>query len=299
MSKISFRGIMPALITPIDARGRVLVKTVERLVEEQLAAGVDGFYVTGGTGEGVLLSMEQRREMVEAVIAANRHRGKVIVQVGAFHFEDVLTLTRHATDAGAEGVSSVLPSLYFNYSMEETEEYYKRIAGETSLPLILYAQVGAAFPNVNALLEKLLVVPNIIGVKDTRGNYYQMWQLKQLAGGDINVINGPDESLICGLTMGADGGIGTTYNVMPERFTRLYQAFQKGDISKAREEQTGINHMIGLIIKHGKGYTIRAVKEILRLKGHETGVSLAPAREMTEEERKELRLALESVGYFS
>ena len=82
MSKICFQGILPALITPLDASGRVMVKSVERLVEEQLAAGVNGFYVTGGTGEGVLLSTEQRRAMVEAVIAANRHRGKVIVQVG-------------------------------------------------------------------------------------------------------------------------------------------------------------------------------------------------------------------------
>ncbi len=104
MSKIQFTGIMPAMITPVGADGHILKGTVKALVEAQLAAGVTGFYTTGSTGEGVLLSRQQRREMVEAAVEANAGRGKVIAQVGAISQAESVELAKDAAAIGVDGI---------------------------------------------------------------------------------------------------------------------------------------------------------------------------------------------------
>ena len=298
MSKIQFTGIMPAMITPVGADGHILKGTVKALVEAQLSAGVTGFYTTGSTGEGVLLSRQQRREMVEAAVEANAGRGKVIAQVGAISQAESVELAKDAAAIGVDGISSIVPTLYFKYNFNEVADYYRKIAeAAPSVPLLLYAQPNGVAADVNRLVEELIAVPNIIGAKDTRANYYQMWRLKQLNGGDINIINGPDEMLICGLCMGADGGIGSTYNLMPERYVRLFNAFRAGDLAAARAEQTAINRIIEVALNHGNGYVIRTIKTSLRLSGYDTGVEIAPAREMTEDEVAAFKRDMLAVGY--
>lgn len=297
MSNIRFTGIMPAMITPIDANGKVIEDCVKRMVEDQLAAGCTGYYVTGGTGEGVMLSKEQRFAMVEAVVKANAGRGKVIVHTGSINAEEGIELTRQATAVGADGISSVLPNIYFSYGYKEIVNYYKRMADNTDLPLILYANHTANGVDANKLIAELLQVENIIGAKDTRANYYQMWKLKQVNGGDINVINGPDEMLLCGLAMGADGGIGSTYNVMPEKFVRLFNAFKAGNIAAAQAEQTAINRIIQGLIENSNGYVIRGVKAALALRGYNVGVACAPSSDFTADELKVFADNMRMTGY--
>ena len=150
--------------------------------------------------------------------------------------------------------------------------------------------------DVNGIIDRLLAVPNIIGAKDTRANYYKMWQLKQLNGGNVNVINGPDESLICGLMMGADGGIGSTYNVMPRWFSDLYKAFRAGKIDEARAIQTKINYGIQALLALGRGNTIRSVKAALTLQGFDMGPAVYPAAHCSADEMKYIKKELKKVG---
>ena len=111
MSKIKFTGIMPALLTPLDKDGKVIKSAVKDMVDYMIAANVDGFYAVGGTGEGVLLTLEQRKMMAQAAIEAAAGRAKVIVHTGAINCDEVMELTRFATAAGADGISSVPPSI--------------------------------------------------------------------------------------------------------------------------------------------------------------------------------------------
>lgn len=97
--------------------------------------------------------------------------------------------------------------------------------------------------DVCGLMEKLIHVPHIIGAKYTMPDYYLMHRLSELNGGDINIINGPDETLLCGLIMGADGGIGTTYNLIPDYYVHIYDAYKAGDIEEAK---SGSSKPIGL-----------------------------------------------------
>lgn len=297
MSKIKFTGIMPALVTPLDNAGKVKVEVVKQLVDYQLKKGVHGFYVLGGTGEGVLLTLEQRQAMAEAAVCANAGRGKVIIHTGSIHGRETLELTRHAQAIGADGVSSVLPSLYFGYTFEEIVGFYKDMAANTDLPILLYATNNGNGLDVNQMVAELLKVENIVGVKDTRANYFKMWELKQLNGGDVNVINGPDESLLCGLTMGADGGIGSTYNLMPELFVELFAAFKQGDIKQAQAVQCRLNRVIGVLIRWSEGNIIRPIKESLRLSGFGVGAAAYPAQEYSREKLARFKAEMEAAGY--
>ena len=297
MSKIQFTGIMPALITPLDAAGKVKKAVVKTLVDRYLDAGVDGFYSVGGTGEGVLLTIDQRKAMAEAAIEANAGRGKVIVHTGAINSLEVLELTRFATAAGADGISSIMPSIYFKYNFKETLRFYSDIAKNTDLPILIYANHTGAGINMNELMAELLKIDNICGAKDTRSSNFAMWQLKQLNGGDINVINGPDEALLCGLCMGADGGIGATYGVMPELFVGIYRAYKAGDIAKAQQLQYQANKVIKVLLDFAEGSVVKPVKELLRINGIDAGYDVYPADEYTPERTKALTEALKRAGY--
>ena len=277
--KIKFRGVMTALITPVDANGNVKKNVVAQLIEHNLKAGIKGFYVAGGTGEGAVLQTKQRRDVAEAAAAANKKRGKIIIQVGSIHAAEAIELTRHANEIGADAVSSILPSLYFGYNIDELCDYYKKICDNTDLPVFAYVNKIGVGTDANAMIDRLMKIKNFIGAKDTRANYFQLWQLKQLNNGNINVLNGPDESLLCGLAMGADGGIGTTYGFMPDRFVELYRRFKAGDIAGAQEMQAKINRVIAVFFKWADGNGIRPTKEIFKLMGFDAGGAMPPARE--------------------
>ncbi|MCQ2402276.1 MAG: dihydrodipicolinate synthase family protein [Lentisphaeria bacterium] len=299
MSKIKFSGIYSALPTPLAEDGTVNAEVAIRLMRDQLAQGVKGFYVAGGTGEGVLLHKEQRMAIAETAVEACRGRGQVIVHTGAINVEDALELTRHATAIGADAISSILPSIYFSCSTGEIVSYYKELSAATHLPLLIYANLNGAGGNILEIMTRLLAeTGNAIGVKDTRANYYEMWLLKQLNGGDINIINGPDESLLCGLSIGADAGIGTTYNIMPRWFVELFNRFRAGDMKGALELQSSINRVIKVLCDWSSECSIiSSVKEVLRLQGYDMPVMARPLRRFPPEKSAAFKAALEKAGY--
>ena len=132
--------------------------------------------------------------------------------------------------------------------------------------------------NFPRLMSRLIEIPNVIGVKFTIRDYFDLRKTKEVNGGDINLINGPDETLLCGLVMGADGGIGTTYNVMPEWFVKLYDAYRRGNLATAQAYQYKINHVIDALIRHSQFGAIRATKAALQLKGFDVGDACYPAK---------------------
>lgn len=291
-----FKGIMPALITPFDENGRVLKRTVAELCDYQLSAGVKGFYVCGATGEGPILRASTRMEMAETAMEAVAGRGVVIAHVGAPATADAVELVKHADKLGVDAVSSLAPSFFFKYSDDEIVEYYKRIASYTDKPVLVYATPLMTTPSVPALIGRLIGIENVVGVKFTIHNYYEMRRVRELNGGNINVINGPDETLLCGLVMGADGGIGSTYNVMPGWFAELYDRFTSGDVAGAAEVQYRINHVIEVILRYGGGSAVNSVKSILRLKGFDTGCTAFPAKTHSAAELAEIKAQVTALG---
>lgn len=279
---ILFRGILPALVSPVSEDGEVLVRETERLVKWQMSEGVNGFYICGSTGEGLLLKKETRKKLLEVVLDAVQGKVPAITHVGAIDLPTTLELAVHAREAGAAAVSSI-PPIYFQYGEKEVIEYYKQIAAAAEIPLVMYG-VGLANTKLTvSLVEELMKVENIIGIKWTYPDYYSMGLLKNINGGNINVINGPDEMLVCGLAIGADAGIGTTYNVMPGLFVKLYDAYRNGRVERAKTLQQTINRVITVLIQY---HAIASTKELLCHMGFEVGQCTKPLRRLTAEERE-------------
>lgn len=296
LSNIKFKGIFPAIVTPLTNDFKINKMAIKQMLDYNYENGADGFYICGSTGEGPVLTTSRRKKFAEAVIEYDKGRGAIINHVGAASFEDSLALAHHAADIGCDAVSSVVPNFYFKHNENEVVEYYKRLADAAGIPVIAYAQGLLGDIDVVSLMEKLMKVDNIIGVKFTLLNFYDMSRIKSLCNGDINVINGPDEMLICGLTMGADAGIGSTYNVMCREFKKLYNAFAQGNFEEARQQQFKINKVIEIIIKYG---VIRTVKHMLSYVDINAGDACLPAAALSDKEKENIKAELNSIGYFN
>ena len=296
MEKIRFRGIMPALYTPLDENENLITPTVARLMDYQYSRGVNGFYVGGATGEGPVIPAKTRIALCEAAMDANRGRGDIILHVGGPNFSDVKTLIAHANTAGVNGLSAMAPNAYFAHTDRELIEYYKRIASLTDKPVLIYVTPLMLGNNLRAVFEELISVENIIGLKFTQPNYYLLSLLKMINGGNINIINGPDETLLCGLSMGAEGGIGSTYNIMPERYAALYKAFTEGRMDDARAIQYSVNRVIRVLLEYrGEGALLNG-KMALRLMGFDVGECAFPMANYGKEEMDGLAAALREAG---
>ena len=278
MKNIRFTGVMPALVTPFDAEGRVKKNAVKSLMGWHMSTGMKGFYICGSTGEGPALMRSTRMEMAEVAVEAAKGRSVIIDHIGAPNILDTVALIKHATEIGVDAISSLAPTYSFKYNENELVDYYKLIADNTDKPVLVYATAAMGIGNFPRLMSRLIEIPNVIGVKFTIRDYFDLRKTKEVNGGDINLINGPDETLLCGLVMGADGGIGTTYNVMPEWFVTLYDAYRRGNLATAQAYQYKINHVIDALIRHSQFGAIRATKAALQLKGFDVGDACYPAK---------------------
>ena len=288
-----FSGIMPAMITPVDEDGNLLKSAAERVMQSEMQSEITGFYLNGGTGEGPVLPEKTRLEMAETAAACAGGKVKLINHIGAPDVQAAFRLAKPAGRAGFDAVSSVLPNFYFDYPVPRILDYFKRIADLSGLPVIVYAN-GLTHCDPVDFMAQAIRTEGVAGVKFTNYDYYAMHRICALNGGDINVLNGPDEMLICGLVMGCDGGIGTTYNIMPDWFCSLYDAYRSGRLEEARLYQFRINRVIEII--RAKGPSIPLVKEVFRMRGIECGYSVYPSRRYTEEEAAELKRLLSEAG---
>ncbi len=295
MSNKLFFGVMPALITPINDDGSIREEAARKLIESQIERGVNGFYICGSTGEGPVMSEESRMRMAEIVVDQVKGRVPVINHVGACDARSAVHLAQHAEKIGCDAISSVPPTFFYGHEENEIYNYYKALSDNCSLPLLVYATGMFKQADIVPMIDRLMGLKTVIGLKFTRFNYYEMHRIVELNCGDVNVINGPDEMLICGLTMGADAGIGSTYNVMPEEFVKLYNAFRSGDLVTAQAQQFKINHAIEIMLKHSLFPTL---KHMLTVQGFDVGLPVFPTKRFTPEEEKALMDDLNAIRFF-
>lgn len=291
MEQKSLSGVLPAIVTPLDERGAFRADAFERLVARLYAAGVHGLYVAGQTGEGLLFSVEQRKRVAEAAVALTPKGRHVVIHVGAHRTEDAVELARHAARTGAQAVSSLAP--LGTYSFAEIRAYYEAIAAASDLPVLVY-YYPAISPGVRTLqeIEELLAIPNVVGVKFTDFDLYKLSMLKK--HGCRVIFNGHDEVLAAGLLMGADGGIGSFYNLIPELFVEVFLLSRQGEWERARQVQARINELIEIVLEFP---LVPAIKTILSWGGIPCGQAVLPRRPLNEEECRRLRSALERSSF--
>jgi N-acetylneuraminate lyase len=279
---MKLHGILPAVVTPFDADGKFVPAVFERLLDRLYSAGVHGIYVCGQTGEGLLQPVEQRKRVAEVAVRCSPPGKQVIVHTGAFRTSDALELTKHASRLGVAAVSSLAP--LGPYSFAEIRAYYQALAAISQVPLLVYF-----FPEVNPVIStpeqafELCSIPNVAGLKFTDFDLFRMSGIKN--SGAI-VFNGRDEVLVAGLLMGADGGIGSFYNLVPELFVQVYELACANEWARARTVQERINELIR-IVYHFPAFP--AIKRILRWSGLDCGECIEPKRALQPTEEARLR----------
>lgn len=278
------KGIMPALMTAFDTSTESISKeNTAALVKKLKSAGVNGFYVGGSSGEMVLCSVKERMELLETVKEASGDL-TVIAQTGAMSTADAILLSRHAESVGADAISSVTP-LYYKYSFREIKHYYSRLCEAVSVPVIIYnipALTGTALDFRQ--LSELLSIDGVGGMKFTSSDFFLLNRLKQEFPDKV-FYNGCDEMLLSGLSAGADGGIGTTYNFMPEMFLSIYELFNNGRMKEANAVQSMANKIIAEIVSRG---TLSASKQMINFSGLDYGVCREPLLPLDETAKNEL-----------
>lgn len=281
-------GILPALVTPLTADGELAVPALEQLIERLYGAGVDGLYVCGQTGEGLLLPVAMRQQIVE-VAARNSPAGKTVVaHVGTARTTDAVALARHAARTGAHAIASLPP--LGPYRFDEVRAYYERLAG-AGLPLLVYYFPEVA-PQVSAdQVGELTQIPNVIGAKFTD---FDLFRLSRLAQQGVTMLNGRDEVLVAGLLMGAHGGVGTFYNVVPELFVALYAHARRQEWTEARRVQDRVNELIAITLHFPM---LPAVKAMLGWSGIDCGLCVEPRRALTADEQDQLAGKLAAAGF--
>lgn len=290
---MKFTGVMPALISPLRADETIDTAALPKLIDYLLQKGADGFYVGGATGEGIALSEEQRMVLAQEAVNATNGAKPCIIHVASANFNEAVRLAKHAESVGAAAISAI-PPLFYKYDEDDVFQYYKRLAESVHIPLMIYFNPAAGF-NINApFAAKMFEVDNITAIKWTSPNYYEMLRLKDLTHGEMNIINGPDETLLMGLSAGADGGIGTTYNFMMPLFRNIYDSFTKGDLQTAQARQMDVARIISALRLCP---SIPAVKILLKEMGINIGNAVFPMKQLDEKKKAEFISAMKAAGW--
>lgn len=280
MSTKKYQGIFPALYACYDENGKVSTDRVKALTRYLMDKGVQGLYVGGSSGECIYQSKEDRKKSLEAVMEVAKGKLVIIAHVACNNTEDSQELAAHAEQLGVDAIASI-PPIYFHLPEYSIAKYWNDIsAAAPNTDFIIYniPQLAGTSLTVN-LLREMKKNPRVIGVKNSSMPVQDIQLFKDEG---VIVFNGPDEQLISGLAMGADGAIGGTYGAMPELYLKIFELFSQGKMKEAKEVQNAACRIIyKMCSTHGNMYA--AIKEIIRLQGGpDVGGVKAPLTELAE-----------------
>lgn len=245
-----FSGMYAALLTAFDKDGSINYEATGMLAERNIQKGLKGMYVAGSSGEAMMMSEEERVSLLEYVSRLNKGRITLIAHVGSTSTDAAIRMAKRAAELGYDAVSAVAP-YYYSFSGEAIRGYYTDILNATDLPMLIYNfPASGGFDGMLSLVSDMIDNKKLMGVKHTSVNLFELERFKHMKR-PLTVFNGFDEMLIGGLSMGADGGIGSTYNFLQDDILAIYAAFKKGDLKKAMEVQEKVNRIIEAMIPFG------------------------------------------------
>ena len=313
MEKIT--GLIDAPFTPFNEDGSVNLAPIPQYAQMLQKNGLKGVFINGSSGEGYMLTVQERKQLAEAWMAAVRTLPvaeeaaegqpgisfKVIVHVGSCCVRDAQELARHACEIGAWGIGAMAPPFPKIGRVEELVKYCEEIASAApSLPFYFYhipAFNGAFLPMVKLLEAVDGRIPNFAGIKYTFESIYEYNQCRLYGGGKFDMLHGQDETILPSLAMGgAQGGIGGTTNYNGRCLVGIIEAWKAGDLERARELQNFAQQVINVIC-HFRGNIVGG-KRIMKLIGLDLGPNRTPFQNVTPDEESQLKRELEEIGFF-
>ena len=291
-------GAYSAMYTPFfrdgEKAGQLNEEAIERLVEYGVKTGLTGMYLTGSTGEGFLLSKDERNRVYDRAVKAAKGRLKLIAHVGCLNTDDACDLARHAARVGIDWVSSVAP-VYFGQNFEAAYDHYKTISEATDLPFMVYAVLGKLVPDQAA---KFFDLKNVHGMKYTGRDYYELGALRRKLQKPAIFFAGADEQELNALATGEYAGvIGTTDNQMPRIHSTICRLAAEGRFIEAREYQDKVCRFVDVLFAHRTNSSLH--KGVMKYLGIDCGNGRRPAgRPLTQAEYDAYIAEVEALGIF-
>jgi 4-hydroxy-tetrahydrodipicolinate synthase len=296
MFELDLRGVICASVTPFDARGEVDEPMMRRHLESQLAAGIDGLMVIGGSGEFVSLSDTERRRVVEVAVEQVGRRVPVIVAVLSPGTREVVELARHAATAGADAVL-VLPPYYINPSPLGIDEHFSTVADRSGLPIVVYNNPSRTKVSLDAtVLARLVEIEAVVALKDCDRDVSSISEKIRAVGDRIAILSGDDDLAFPTLALGARGGIWAGVNVAPAPYIELYRAVSAGHLDRGRAIHDRLAPFIA------SWYTAdhpAPLKGAMALAGRPVGPARGPLQATSPEQLDRVRRALDSLNVAS
>ena len=295
-------GLIDAPFTPFKENGDVNFEPIPAYAKMLAKNGLKGVFINGSSGEGYMLTSEERMQIAEAWMKAAPEGFKVIVHVGSCCVRESRRLAEHAQKIGAWGIGAMAPPFPKVGRIEELVKYCEDIAcGAPDLPFYFYhipAFNGAFLPMVELLKAVDGRIPNFAGIKYTFESIYEYNQCRLYGDGKFDMLHGQDETILPSLAMGgARGGIGGTTNYNGRCLVGIIEAWKNGDLEKARKLQNYAQAVINVIV-HFRGNIVGG-KRIMKLMGLDLGPNRTPFQNVTPEEEKRLKAELDAIDFWN
>lgn len=299
MEKI--HGLIDAPFTPMHSNGDINLEPIPAYAAMLAKNGLKGVFINGSSGEGYMLTTNERKSLAEAWLKAVPEDFKVIVHVGSCCLRESIDLARHAEEYGAWGIGAMAPPFPKIGRVEELVKYCEAIAAAApGLPFYFYhipAFNGAFLPMIDFLKAADGRIPNFAGIKFTYESLYEYNQCRLYGNGKFDMLHGQDETILASLAQGgAQGGIGGTTNYNGRELNGIIEAWNKGDLETAREKQNFSQEVINVICRY-RGNIVGG-KRIMKLIGLDLGPNRVPFRNLTDEEEASMRRELEEINFF-
>lgn len=293
-------GYIAATFTPMLDNGDLNLDIISEYSNFIMRNGIDGVFICGSSGEGALLTREERMLVAEKWLSESKGRLKVIVHTGGTNVRDQQVLAAHAQKIGSWGVASMAPAFLAPKRNEELLAYCKAVSSSApSLPFYYYHI--PLLNNFNLSVVDFLKsaekeIPNLAGVKFTDYNIYELDRCRYVVNGKYEMLLGFDEMFLDGLVYGIQAAVGGTYNQCFSLYNDMKNAFYKNDLVKCRSLQHKSHEFCNILRKY-RGNIIGG-KRIMKFLGLDLGPNRIPLQSISDPEENEIKKDLEEIDFF-
>jgi 4-hydroxy-tetrahydrodipicolinate synthase len=285
------QGIITPIITPMTDDEKINEEELRVQVNRQITCGINGIFALGTNGEVYALTTEEKLEVIRIVVDETKGRVPVYAGTGCIGTRETLWMSRQARELGVD-VLSIISPYFVAVSQEDIFRHFSKIAESIDLPIVLYNIPARTGNNIEyTTVRKLCQYPNIVGIKDSSGNFDNTLRYVEDTDKRLSVLAGNDSLILWTLLAGGSGAIAGTANVYPEISLAIYKLWQAGKIEEAKQQQTKLRPLRD-VMKLGNPNSV--IKRAMNLLGHPVGPAREPVGGMNQKIDKALRKAFES-----
>lgn len=293
------KGLIAAPFTPLDEQGQLQLKQIDAIARLYEKNGVTGAFICGSTGEGVSLTFEEKKQVMQRWGEVKGEKVKAIFMLGGTALEEMKQLAAYAQQGNMDGISILCPYYFKPRSLEQLVDFCKQVADTApEMPFYYYhipALTGGHFSMLEFLKLAETQIPNLAGIKYTHPDIMDFHACTRYKQGQYDLLWGIDEGLLSGLAIGAQGAVGSTYNYAAPLYNKIIRAYQNGQQQQAEALQFKAVQMVQLLQQYGG---TAAGKAFMKIIGVDCGWFRPPIGPLSEKAVHQLEKDLETIGFF-